>query len=176
MSDNETTNNPTANAGSIDVGAAAGAPITIGASAPSSAAPAAAEEENVFLFYTDEEGNSGPGQFVMHGPNLFFSRGTLTGPVTTTVAGIVTGRKKPPVIRVASADEIKALQPKEEKVADAAAAEKSGGDDGANTTSTSSDGKSASTGSGTTGPADTKPGASPATERKPKSGTKLTTG
>jgi hypothetical protein len=157
----------------------------------------AEEAEDVMLLYVDEESNPGPGQFVMHGVNLFFRRGALTGPVTATVAGIVIGRNKQPAIRIASAEEVKALQPSAEKPVDASE-EKSGGNseenagdnsgdntaekkDAAGVGTTTTDAKSGdsagdNTGSGTTAPADPKPDASPATERKPKPGAKLTTG
>jgi hypothetical protein len=157
----------------------------------SSAAPTAAEEENVFLLYIDDARNPGPGEFVMHGPNLFFRRGKLTGPVTSTVAGLVTGRKKPPLIVIASAEYLKEFSP---ELAGAGASES--GDTSADTSADNSDDKKADSGAsttsspdtknddtsgngvgtGTTAPGDPNPDTQPATERKPKSGTRLTTG
>jgi len=155
------------------------------------AAPAAAEEENVFLLYIDHKDNPGPKEFVMHGVNLFFRRGAITGPVTSTVAGIVTGRKKPPLIAIASAEYLKEFQ-KSLVGADADKgnddqANKRGddsnvksGDAGKDATSTSSDPKTEGDGagdqpgSGSIAPPETS--TAPATERKPKRGTTLLIG
>jgi hypothetical protein len=138
------------------------------------------------LLYVDEANNLGPGEFVMHGVNLFFRRGALTGPVTQTVAGIVTSRKKKPMIRIATADEVKALQSAPEQEADAGddksgdnSGEKAGEETntaGTNTETPPDTKNDDNTTGGMTAPGDPKPDASPTTERKPKLGTKLTTG
>jgi hypothetical protein len=143
---------------------------------------AAFEAEDTYLFYVDEETNIGPGEFVMHGVNCFFKRGSLTGPVTATIASIVTGRAKPPTIRIATEDEIKRLGTTLPPVV--TDEKKSGGvqSQAQSDTKTSPDGKgddpsaASQTGGGSTVPDDPTQSSAPATERKPKAGTKLTTG
>jgi hypothetical protein len=144
------------------------------------AAPAADEAENVWLLYVDDEKNPGPKEFVMHGPNLYFRRGALTGPVTATVAGIVTDRKKPPLIVIASEEYIMEHRAGDAVTPNVAAGEKKPDDpSSAGTTSTSNGsagGEGEQAGTGSTAPADTKPTAAPATARKGRPGTTLVTG
>jgi hypothetical protein len=134
------------------------------------AAAPAEEAADVLLLYVDEESNPGPGEFVMHGVNLYFRRGALTGPVTSSVAGIVTGRKKAPTIRVATEDEVKTI-----RAAEKAAEKNAAGETSAPPPEKKEEGTD-QTGTGTTAPPNTQDPAQAATERKPKSGTRLTTG
>jgi len=151
--------------------------------------PAAApepEKENVLLFYPDGEENPGPGTFVMHGVNLFFRRGALTGPVTATVAGVVTDRKKPPKIRIATEADVKAAGESSgidistiarflagDEVGSSAATTTSAGTTQQPSTEKTDDAPATTS---STGPDDPNPDAAAKTERKPRQGTTLAKG
>ncbi|HSY51144.1 MAG TPA: hypothetical protein VLC46_20225 [Thermoanaerobaculia bacterium] len=139
--------------------------------------PATEEEASTYLLYPLEE--EGPGTFVMHGVNLFFRRGAITGPVTATVAEIVTGRGKNPAIRIATADEIKAAAVPSTVGLSAPATKEDKTDDktGDKTDTTKNDDTKGSATTGTTtGPSDTTPGDTAQTARGKKPGTTLTVG